>query len=114
VTRRSGDVSEIGRHGEGDEVDRRGPHGSDVRVKASLPECAKSKEIQLLANMPRLLGPNGLSVHPMACGQSGPAQAGLGQMGRNLRRVLFQIKIGFLNIPRLWKFGQGDLGGILT
>jgi hypothetical protein len=31
VTRRSGDVSEIGRRGEGDEVDGRGPHGSDVR-----------------------------------------------------------------------------------
>jgi hypothetical protein len=21
---------------------------------------------------------------------------------------------GFLNLPRLWKFAQGDLGGILT
>jgi hypothetical protein len=35
-------------------------------------------------------------------------------MGQNLRRNLFCIKIGFLNIPRLWKFAQGDLGGILT
>jgi hypothetical protein len=26
----------------------------------------------------------------------------------------FQIKFGFLNIQRLWKFAQGDLGGILT
>jgi hypothetical protein len=23
-------------------------------------------------------------------------------------------KIGFLNLPRLWKFAQGDLGGIWT
>jgi hypothetical protein len=26
----------------------------------------------------------------------------------------FGIKIGILNLPRLWKFVQGDLGGILT
>jgi hypothetical protein len=26
----------------------------------------------------------------------------------------FRIKIGFLNLPRLWKFVRGDLGGILT
>jgi hypothetical protein len=26
----------------------------------------------------------------------------------------FRIKFGFLNIQRLWKFAQGDLGGILT
>ena len=48
-------------------------------MKASLPECAKSKEIHLLANTPRLLGPNGLSVDPVACeakrastGRAGP------------------------------------------
>jgi hypothetical protein len=29
-------------------------------------------------------------------------------------KILFWIKIWFLNIPRLWKFAQGDLGGILT
>jgi hypothetical protein len=23
-------------------------------------------------------------------------------------------KIGFLNLPRFWKFAEGDLGGILT
>jgi hypothetical protein len=59
-------VTEIGRRGEGDEADGRGPHGSDVREKASLPECSKSKEIHLLANMPRLLVPNGLSVDTAA------------------------------------------------
>jgi hypothetical protein len=26
----------------------------------------------------------------------------------------FRIKIGFLNVLRLWKFAQGHLGGILT
>jgi hypothetical protein len=27
---------------------------------------------------------------------------------------IFGLKIGFLNFPRLWKFAQGDLGGIWT
>jgi hypothetical protein len=68
VARRGGDVTEIGRRGEGDEADGWGPHSSDVRENASFPECAKSKEIHLLANTPRLLGPNGLSVDMAACG----------------------------------------------
>jgi hypothetical protein len=29
-------------------------------------------------------------------------------------KILFQIKIGILNLPRLWIFVEGDLGGILT
>jgi hypothetical protein len=29
-------------------------------------------------------------------------------------RRIFRLKIGFLNLPRLWKFAQGDLGGIWT
>jgi hypothetical protein len=28
--------------------------------------------------------------------------------------MIFGLKIGFLNLPRLWKFEQGDLGGIWT
>jgi hypothetical protein len=43
-----------------------------------------------------------------------PARAGLGRMGQNLKKIPFQIKIKFLNIRSLWKFAQGDLGGILT
>jgi hypothetical protein len=31
-----------------------------------------------------------------------------------LKKISFRIEIEFLNIPRLWKFAQGDLGGILT
>jgi hypothetical protein len=30
------------------------------------------------------------------------------------RKKDFRIKNGFLNLPRLWKFTQGDLGGIWT
>jgi hypothetical protein len=31
-----------------------------------------------------------------------------------LKKNSFMIKIDFLNIPMLWKFAQGDLGGIWT
>jgi hypothetical protein len=42
-----------------------------------------------------------------------------GRAGRKVGRVkskekISELKIGFLNLPRLWKFVQGDLGGILT
>jgi hypothetical protein len=98
-------VSEIGRRGEGDEADRRAPHGSDVR------ERRKYTFRQIRQGCLGRMGGAGIR---RLVGQSGPARAGLGQMGRNLKKIPFRIKIGFLNIPRLWKFAQGDLGGILT
>jgi hypothetical protein len=36
-----------------------------------------------------------------------------GQLGRKLKEICFRIKNEFLNIPKLWKFVGGDLGGIL-
>jgi hypothetical protein len=42
-------------------------------------------------------------------GRMGRLAVGLKVEGKNH----FTIKIGFLNIPGLWKFVQGDLGGIL-
>jgi hypothetical protein len=47
----------------------------------SLPECTKSKQIHLLANTPRLLGPNGLSVDPMAYGAKRASTGGAGPDG---------------------------------
>jgi hypothetical protein len=38
----------------------------------------------------------------------------LGRLGRKLKKILSKIKIRILNLPMLWKFAQGDLGGILT
>jgi hypothetical protein len=29
-------------------------------------------------------------------------------------KKISELKIGFLNLSRLWKFVEGDLGGILT
>jgi hypothetical protein len=40
-------------------------------------------------------------------GEAGPG-------GLNSEEKFFSNKIGFLNLPRLWKFVEGDLGGILT
>jgi hypothetical protein len=47
--------------------------------------------------------------------------AGLrGRVGRKVgraeikRKKISELKIGFLNLPRLWRFVEGDLGGILT
>jgi hypothetical protein len=36
-----------------------------------------------------------------------------GWPGRKQEKMISELKIGFLNLPRLWKF-VGDLGGILT
>jgi hypothetical protein len=37
-----------------------------------------------------------------------------GRTGRKQGKMISELKIGFLNLPRLWKFVEGDLGGILT
>jgi hypothetical protein len=43
-----------------------------------------------------------------------------GRVGRKVGRAenkekgISELKIGFLNLPRPWKFVEGDLGGILT
>jgi hypothetical protein len=51
-----------------------------------------------------------------ASGLAGPeAKQAAGSAGPKIKKKRnFRIKIGFLNLPRLWKFIEGDLGGILT
>jgi hypothetical protein len=51
-----------------------------------------------------------------AGGLAGPeAKWAAGSAGPKIRKKRnFRIKIGFLNLPRLCKFVEGDLGGILT
>jgi hypothetical protein len=51
-----------------------------------------------------------------ACGLAGPeAKQAAGSAGPKIRKKRnFWIKFGFLNLPRLWKFVEGDLGRILT
>jgi hypothetical protein len=33
--------------------------------------------------------------------------------GLKVKKKIFELEIGFWNLPRLWKFAQGKLGGIL-
>jgi hypothetical protein len=77
-------------------------------------DCANSKKRCLLANTPRLLRPSGLSACPVACGAKRASTGEAGLDGPKSEKNYFRIKFGFLNIQRLWKFAQGDLGGILT
>jgi hypothetical protein len=50
-----------------------------------------------------------------AGGLAGPeAERAAGSAGPKARKRIFELKIGFLNLPRLWKFVEGDSGGILT
>jgi hypothetical protein len=53
-------------------------------------------------------------VHGGLRGEAGRGCSGLDRRGQNRRKSYFRIKFEFSNIQRLWKFAQGDLGGILT
>jgi hypothetical protein len=50
-----------------------------------------------------------------ASGLAGPeAEWAARSAGPKSRKRISELKIGFLNLPKLWKFVEGDLGGILT
>jgi hypothetical protein len=57
-----------------------------------------------------------------ACGRGEASGSQLGQRpsgpqgrpGRKQGKRISELKFGFLNLPRLCKFVEGDLGGILT
>jgi hypothetical protein len=70
-------------------------------------ECANSKERRLLANTPRLLGPNGLNTDTTACGLK---QAGAGEAGLDPRRkfrwdLIFEIQMN-LNFGRTLRISK--------
>jgi hypothetical protein len=51
----------------------------------------------------------------VAGGLAGPeAERAARLAGPKARKMISELKIGFLNLPRLWKFVEGDLEGILT
>jgi hypothetical protein len=49
-----------------------------------------------------------------ACGAERASTGEAGPVGLNSEEKFYSNKIGFLNLPSLWKFVEGDLGGILT
>jgi hypothetical protein len=113
--RQRGEAATVGRRGEGDGANRWVPHSSDVRERRRLCRSAQSyREHAFRQIRQRGLGRVGRAGSRRSTGRSGLARAGLGRMGQNLKKIPFQIKNKFFNIPRLWKFAQGDLGRILT
>jgi hypothetical protein len=113
--RRRGEITTVDRCGEGDGADRWAPHGSDVRERMRLCRSVQGRrEYTFRQIRQRGLGRGGRAGSRRPAGRSETEWAGLGRMGRNPKKIHFRIKIKFLNIPRLWKFAQGDLGGILT
>jgi hypothetical protein len=100
--RRRGEVKTVGQRGEGDGADRRAPHGSDVRERMRLCRSAQSRrEYAFRQIRQRGLGRVGRAGIRRPVGRSGPPRAGLGRMGRNLKKIPFRIKIKFLNIKVL-------------
>jgi hypothetical protein len=85
----------------------------------------KLEEETVLANTPRPRRPGWAECARTACGRKGgrwgwphweAEWAGwpLGWLGQKQGKMISELKIGFLNLSRLWKFVEGDLGGILT
>jgi hypothetical protein len=62
-------------------------------------------------------GQGGFSLRGQRGQRVGWARGRVGRkVGRaeNKKKGISELKIGFLNLSRLWKFVEGDLGGILT
>jgi hypothetical protein len=60
---------------------------------------------------------DGFGLRGRRCQWAGWARGRLGRkVGRaeNKEKGISELKIAFWNLPRLWKFVEGDLGGILT
>jgi hypothetical protein len=57
----------------------------------------------------------GLRERREASGPVGPtAEWAARSAGPKAKKRISELIIGFLNLSRLWKFVEGDLGGILT
>jgi hypothetical protein len=115
AARHGGGVLRVGQRGGDDEADKRGPCGGDRgrrRRRRAAHTQRRGGFWQIRQGRTGRDGPSACARWPAV--QSGPARVRLGRVGRILRKNSFRIKIGFLNLPRLWKFVEGDLGGILT
>jgi hypothetical protein len=112
----------VGRHGEGGESDRRGLIDRETRERWPAREGVneKGKRISREDATDARAGLAGRVLS--ACGGRRGRWAGWarGQAGRgvgwaeNKKKMISELKIGFLNLSRLSKFVEGDLGGILT
>jgi hypothetical protein len=106
----------------GDGADSRGLVVRGTRARRPAPEGVNQKGKRTSTNAPSTRGlalPVGLdsarerreaSESRVGRWPGGPQ----GQPGRKQGKRISKLKIGFLNLAMLWKFVEGDLGGILT
>jgi hypothetical protein len=111
----------VGRRGGEDTSDRWGPVDIETRERRPYREGVnqKGKRISRKDAADARAGWAGRVISACedhaAGGRAGPeAKRVAGSVGPKVRKRNFRIKIGFLNLTRLWKFVEGDLGGILT
>jgi hypothetical protein len=112
----------VGRRGGEDTSDRWGPVDRETRERRPAREGVNQKGKRLSredATGARAgwadRGDFGLRGTAQPVGWLGQRPSGpQGRPGRKSGKINFRIKIGFLNLLRLWKFVEGDLGGILT
>jgi hypothetical protein len=117
----SGGAGELGRLVVWNRADSRGPVDRETWERRPARKArTKREDVFPVKTQPthRLDGPTGTVL---ACrGSAASGLAGLrGRMGHKVGRAEIkkknsELKIGFLNLQRLWKFVEGDLGGILT
>jgi hypothetical protein len=115
-------AARVGQRSGEDTSERWGPVDRETRERRSAQEGVnqKGKRISREGATDARAGWAGRVIS--ACGDgaaggwAGPeAKRAAGSVGPKIRKKRnFQIKIRFLNLPRLWKFVEGGLGGILT
>jgi hypothetical protein len=102
-----------------------GPPMSAVgREKAPRTEAVnqRRKRTSAITPMARVGRAAWAGLWALACGRGEASGSWLGQKaeraarsaGLKMKKRIFELEIGFWNLPRLWKFAQRDLGGILT
>jgi hypothetical protein len=120
--RRQEKAAGVGRCGGEDTADKQGPLDRETREKRPSWEGAnqKGKRISREGATDTRAGWAGRDGFDWRGRRDRWASWARGRAGRKVGRAEskakknFRIKIGFLNLARLWKFVEGDLGGILT
>jgi hypothetical protein len=118
--RHDGFPTGVGRHGEGGESDRCGPVDRETRERRPAREDAnrKGKRISREDVTDAQAGWAGRDDFDLRGRRGWWAGWARGRTGRKVGRAEnqekgnFRMKIGFLNLPRLWNFVEGDFGGI--
>jgi hypothetical protein len=116
-----GGAGELGRLEVGDGTDSWGLADRETWDRRPARKARTKREDVFPAKTRPTRGLDGPAAMILACG--GGAASGLAgpeaewaarSAGPKSRKRISELKIGFLNLPRLWKFVEEDLGGILT